>query len=168
MNTFNTLLPKLIRDLPDIVSQETIEKLVLSKENSLSFETASECLAELGTSGKDNNSRSQESEKPIDSAKAGDFEAKGEDDLTLNKMKNHYFANVKFKNLVDFAKKDNVFLFNEFSEVDAARNRIGSEIISKYENEFNSFLISLQATEGTDKSTIDDLVQTKLSVDHIN
>jgi hypothetical protein len=167
MNSFNDILPKLIKQFPSIVSKETIEKLLLSDKNALSYENAAQCISEID-SAVERNTLSTESTQGIDRSDAGDYETKKEKDFVLeNSLKNH-FANVKFKALVDFAKKEDTFLFTEFTEIDAARNRIAAEIVSKYENDFNSFLVSLQAQEGSGKSIIESLLQTKVHVGEIN
>jgi hypothetical protein len=169
MNTFNNSLPSLLRSFPGIISEESIKQLISDDKEIISYENAAECFSVIDAYKKQNadKTQSRESTGEIDTASKGDFETKGEDDFTLTTMKNHHFANIKFKALVDFAKQDDVFKYNHYAEVDAMRNRAASDIIAKYESEFNSFLISLQGTEGVDKSIINSLVQTKLSVDEI-
>jgi 6-pyruvoyl-tetrahydropterin synthase len=166
MNTFNDILPSLIKKFPSIVSKETIEGLVLKEDkNALSFECAFLCMSELDSS---KESRSQEATASFDTAGANDYETEKEKDFTLEEAVRNNFANVKFKALVDHAKKEDTFLYTEFTDIDSARNRIASEIISKYENEFNSFLVALKTAEGVDKSVIESLIQTKIHVGELN
>jgi hypothetical protein len=167
MNNFNDILPGLIKKLPSIVSKKTIEDLVLAKNNALSFECASNCIAELNIA-EEKNARSSESQEPIDKDNPGDYDTKGEKDFTLEEAVRHNFANVKFKALVDYAKKEDSFLYTEFTEIDSARNRIASEIVSKYENDFNSFIVALKTAEGVDKTILESLLQTKIHVGELN
>jgi hypothetical protein len=165
MNNFNNILPSLVRQLPSLVSKETIEKLLLADKNALSYENAADCIATLDSVIENKNAFAKESTQPVE----GDFDTKNDKNFTLeDSVSQNYFANVKFKALVDFAKKEDTFLFTEFTDIDAARNRISAEIVSKYENDFNSFLVSLQAQEGVDKSIIESLLQTKIHVGELN
>jgi hypothetical protein len=170
MNSFNDILPTLIKKFPTIVSKETIEKLILNDtKNALSYESAMNCVTALDVAREQNELlRSVENTHTIDRSDAGDYNTNNEKDFTLENSIRRDFSNVKFSALVDFAKKDDFFLFTEFVDVDAARNRIASEIVSKYENDFNAFLVSLQAQEGVDKSIITSLLQTKIHVGELN
>jgi hypothetical protein len=147
------------------MTKKTIEDLVMADKNALSFECASSCIGELDVA---EAQRSQESSIPIDKDDASSYNTENEKTFFLENATKQHFADVKFKALVDHAKKEDSFLFSEFVEVDAARNRIASEIISKYENEFNSFLVALKTAEGIDKSAIDSLIQTKIEVGEIS
>jgi hypothetical protein len=167
MNTFNDILPNLIKNYPSIVSKKTIENLLLTDKNALSYESAMNCIAEID-SASEQNTISTESTQPIDRSDAGDFETKKEKDFVLENASRMHYANVKFSSLVEFAKKEDAFLFTEFMDVEAARNRLASEIVSKYENEFNAFLVSIQAQEGVDKSIVESLIQTKIHVGELN
>jgi hypothetical protein len=168
MNGFNDILPKLIKHFPTIVSKKTIESLLLLDKNALSYDSAASCITELDSAKEMNKTHSSEATQGIDRSDAGDYQTKKEDDFVLANSVRSHFANVKFDSLVDFAKKEDTFLFTEFTEVDAARNRIAAEIVSKYENDFNSFLVSLQAQEGVDKSIVESLLQTKIHVGELN
>jgi hypothetical protein len=168
MINFNTVLPRLIKEFPKLLTRKTIEKLVISDDpHTLSYESAAACIAEIDVA-KENGSISRESEDPMDGADKGDFDTEKEQSFFLENAKLSHFANIKFSALVDFAKKDDSLLYTEFMNVDTARDRIVSEIVSKYENDFNSFLVALQATEGVDKSIIESLVQTKVHVGEIS
>jgi hypothetical protein len=164
MNTFNDILPFLIKKYPTIVSKDTIEKLVLADKGALSFDSASACLSELEVAAANDNVRSKEESNPIGS----EFDTQKEKDFVLEEAVRHNYANVKFKALVDYAKKEDSFLYTEFSDIDAARNRIAAEIVSKYESDFNSFLVALKTAEGVDKSIIDSFLQTKIHVGELN
>jgi hypothetical protein len=168
MKSFYDILPNLIDRYPTIVSKETIEKLVLADKNALSFETASACIGSLDVFKERLETLSKEEQTPIDKDSSGDYSTKKEKDFVLEDSIRHNFANVKFQSLVDYAKKEDTFLYTEFVDIDAARNRIASEIVSKYENEFNSFLVALKAAEGVEKSVIDSLLQTKIHVGELN
>jgi hypothetical protein len=163
MLNLNYILPGLIKRFPHFLSRETVSKLLLTDKNALSYEDASACMAELDAAEQDNKI-SKESENPIDTKSPSDFSTDGEQDFTLEDTVKSHFANVKFKALVDIAKKEDTFLFTEFSEVEAARNRLASEIVSKYESDFNSFITALEGTEGTNKTVVNQLVQTKIHV----
>jgi hypothetical protein len=168
MMNFNIVLPRLIKEFPGIVSKKTIEKLVVdcNDKNALSYESAAECIAEIDAAQTD-KVYSTEGEVPMDQSTKADFQTDNEGKFVLDKTKLAHFANVKFGALVDFAKKDDSLLYTEFRNIDAARDRIISEVVSKYEHDFNSFLVSLQATEGSDKSIIETLLKTKVHVGEI-
>jgi hypothetical protein len=167
MGTFNNILPKLIKKFPSLVRKETIEKLVLQDKNALSYEAASNCIGALDAFAREHEKDAVSTESESDQFK-GDFDTKGEKDFTLEESTRLNFANVKFSALVDYAKEDDTFLYTEFVDVDAARNRVASEIVANYENDFNSFLVSLKTAEGVDKSVIDGFLQTKIHVGELN
>jgi hypothetical protein len=167
MNTFNDILPALIKKFPTLMSKKTVEQLVLTDKNALSYESAALCMASIDANESD-NTLSKESEVPFDKDSRSDYDTKKEKDFVLEDAIRHNFANIKFQSLVDFAKKEDTFLYTEFVDVDAARNRIASEIINKYENEFDSFLVALKTAEGVDKSIIESLLQTRIHVGEVN
>jgi hypothetical protein len=168
MTNYNDILPNLVKKFPAIISKKTVEQLVLSDTNALSFECASVCIDELESADTGAAKRSQESTLIDGKSAPSDYDTKNEHDFTLEEIKRLNFANVKFKALVDYARKEDTLLYTEFNEIDSARNRIASDIISKYENDFNSFLVSLRMAEGVDKSVIDSLIQTKIHVGELN
>jgi hypothetical protein len=167
-NSFNNILPILIKEFPSIVSKETIQKLILSDKNALSYECAFNCISEIDANDQKLPKKSQEGELPIDKATAEDYDTDNEQKFVLEQATRSNYANVKFKALVDHAKKEDTFLYTEFVDIDSARNRIASEIVSKYENDFNSFLVALKTAEGVDKSKIEELIQTKIHVGELN
>jgi hypothetical protein len=163
MANLHYILPGLIKRFPHLLSRKTVSDLLMADKNAISYESASDCMAELDAAEAAGH-LSKESENPIDTGNPEDFASDKEKDFTLEDTIKAHFANIKFKALVDIAKKEDTFLFTEFSEVEAARNRIASEIVSKYENDFNSFITALEGTEGTNKTIVNQLVQTKIHV----
>lgn len=168
MKAFYDILPNLINKFPTIVSKETIEKLVFADKNAMSFDSAASCIANIEVFKEQIEALSKENEVPFDKDSPGDYNTEKEKDFVLEDSIRHNFANVKFQTLVDYAKKEDSFLYTEFVDIDAARDRIASEIVSKYESDFNSFLVALKTAEGVDKSVIDALLQTKIHVGELN
>jgi hypothetical protein len=166
MKDFNDILPSLIKSLPRIISRKGVHALLQLDKNALSYESASSCMAAIDVA-EETGALSREEGNAIDTPEAPDFNSKQVKAFTLEDSEQKNFADIKFKALVDIVKKDDMFLFTEFAEVDAARNRIASEIVSKYENDFNSFLTALAGTEGVDKSVVGQLVGTKIQVGDI-
>jgi hypothetical protein len=170
MSSFNKSLPNLIKKFPSIISKESVDSLLSSDKYALSFEDAKDCMALLDIIDNVNkiNPATQSTEDHSTKEFNSDFETKNTKDFLLEESTRHNFANVKFSALIDYAKHEDTFLYTEFNEADAARNRIASEVVSKYENDFNSFLMALKTAEGVNKTVIDSLIQTKIHVGELN
>jgi 6-pyruvoyl-tetrahydropterin synthase len=170
MGSFNKSLPNLIKKFPSIICKDSVDSLLSADKYALSFEDAKDCMALIDIiKNEDKNkdaalSTEGHSTKEFDA----DFETKNTKDFLLEESTRHNFANVKFNALIDYAKQEDTFLYTEFNEADAARNRIASEVVSKYENDFNSFLMALKTAEGVNKTVIDSLIQTKIHVGELN
>jgi hypothetical protein len=169
MKSYFDILPTLIRSFPGSVSREAIEHIVTDPRSGMSYECAAKCIAEIDATNEIFNAALHSRESvPMDRASGQDFATNGPAKFVLEEANLKNFANVKFQALVDLAKKDDSLLYNEFVEVDNARDRVAADVVSKYEHDFNSFLVALQTTEGVDKSIVDSLIQTKIHVATIN
>lgn len=145
--------------LPGIISKESVEELI--SRNELSWEAANSIVSDLDMAG----ARSTESsDTKVVHKDIADVKDMG---IAEDAFKRHY-ANVKFEALLNKIQDDDTLMYDEFVNIDNARNKIMSDIIAKHETDLNIMLNQLKTTGGTNASAIDALIQTKLGVASID
>ncbi len=144
--------------LPGIFSKECVEELVT--RNELSWEAANSIVTDIDLS---ESARSSES-TAVKHKNIADVDNMG---IAEDAFKRHY-ANVKFEALLNKIQDDDTLMYDEFVNIDNARNKIMSDIIAKHENDLNVMLNQVKTTGGVNAAAIDALIQTKLGVASID
>ena len=142
--------------LPGIFNKSGVEELVT--RNELSWEAANSIINDIERNAAN---LSTESAKHKDIADVKDM------GIAQDALKRH-FANVKFEALLNKIQDDDTLMYDEFVNIDNARNSIMSEIIAKHENELNILLNQIKTTGGVNAETVDTLITTKLGVASID
>lgn len=139
--------------IPQAFSKESVENMITS--NSLSWESANSIIGSIEAYTA-NMSLENDGPVHVKTASTPDMGI-AEDALKAS------FASIKFNALLKMIEDDDTLAYDEFCNIDNARNKIMAEIISKHENDLNILLNELKTT-GADASEIDNLINTKLAV----
>ena len=150
----SNVLSYISKKMPGVLSRESVEELV--SKNELSWEAASAIISDA-----DAFARSTEAMTHKDIV---DINNTG---IAQDAIKRH-FANVKFEALLNKIQDDDTLMYDEFVNIDNARNEIMSKIIAKHENDLNILLNEVKTTGGANAEILETLVCTKLCVASID
>ncbi len=146
MKDFN-LITVFTKKLPHIFSKESITDLIT--KNKISFIQAKESLAAIDLT-------SEAYDKDIST-----------DSIVSKMQKLGFYANVKFEAMLESAKEDERMLYDEFVNLDNARNKIISEIVSKKEGDINALLQAIKTLPGVNEKEIDELIGVSVKVEDL-
>lgn len=150
----SNVLSYISKKMPGVLSRESVEELV--SKNELSWEAASAIISDADTFARSTEAMTHKDIVDINNT-----------GIAQDAIKRH-FANVKFEALLNKIQDDDTLMYDEFVNIDNARNEIMSKIIAKHENDLNILLNEVKTTSGANAEILETLVCTKLGVASID
>lgn len=141
--------------LPGTFTKESIESLVMN--NSITFADAKEALSSIESITPDKGATDSTKVQMVEEAKMA----------TEKDAMARLFAGIKFQALLKEVQDDDTLAYQEFVNLDNARNKIIADIVAKHEPDFNILLQEIKTTGGTNAEAIDKLITTKLGVANV-